>query len=127
MIMEGKLLSQVPPHELIAHGIAHVPEGRKIFDKLTVRENIEAILETRGLTKEFQGFVAVNGVEVGKGLVAFPVADESRAYLIRATAPGFEPLESSVPGSKLAGTRAIVLQIKTCGIPLVHGVRVLPW
>jgi len=52
-----------------------------------------------------EALVAVNGVEVGKGLVAFPVADESRAYLIRATAPGFEPLESSVPGSKLAGTR----------------------
>ena len=52
-----------------------------------------------------EALVAVNGVEVGKGSVAFPVADESRGYAIRATAPGFEPLESTVPGSKLAGAR----------------------
>ena len=49
--------------------------------------------------------VVVNGVEVGKGLVSFPVADASRTYAIRASAPGFEPVESSVAGSKLAGTR----------------------
>jgi hypothetical protein len=52
-----------------------------------------------------EALVAVNGVEVGKGAVAFAVADESRSYAIRVTAPGFEPLESTVPGSKLAGTR----------------------
>jgi hypothetical protein len=55
-------------------------------------------------TLPLEALVAVNGVEVGKGVVAFPVADESRSYAIRATAPGFEPLESTVPGSKLAGT-----------------------
>jgi hypothetical protein len=49
--------------------------------------------------------VAVNGVEVGTGIVAFPVPDGSRTYAIRVTAPGFEPLESSVAGAKLAGTR----------------------
>jgi hypothetical protein len=51
-----------------------------------------------------EALVAVNGVEVGKGVVAFPVTDESRSYAIHVTAPGFEPLESTVPGSKLAGT-----------------------
>ncbi|WP_232697589.1 ABC transporter ATP-binding protein [Brevibacillus daliensis] len=29
------------PHDIAALGIAHVPEGRRIFSKLTVRENLE--------------------------------------------------------------------------------------
>ena len=49
--------------------------------------------------------VAVNGVEVGKGPLSFPVRDESRTYVLRLTAPGFEPLEASFPGAKLGGTK----------------------
>ncbi len=30
-----------PPHEIVAAGISHVPEGRMIFANLTVRENLE--------------------------------------------------------------------------------------
>jgi len=53
--------------------------------------------------------VSVDGVEVGRGSVSFPVPDESRAYALRATAAGFEPLDLSVPGAKLAGTRIEVV------------------
>src|SRR5512137_3021973 len=49
--------------------------------------------------------VSVDGVEVGKGSVSFPVSDESRTYALRATAAGFEPLDLPLPGAKLAGTR----------------------
>ncbi len=49
--------------------------------------------------------VTVDGVEVGLGPLAFPVRDESRSYSVRLTAAGFEPLETSFPGSKLAGAR----------------------
>jgi len=38
--MEGKLLNQVPSHEVIAHGIAHVPENRRLFPRLTVEDNL---------------------------------------------------------------------------------------
>jgi len=40
MIMEGKPLNAVPAHELVARGIAHVPENRRLFPKLTVEENL---------------------------------------------------------------------------------------
>jgi len=30
----------VPPHAIVSRGIAHVPEGRRIFNRLTVRENL---------------------------------------------------------------------------------------
>jgi branched-chain amino acid transport system ATP-binding protein len=37
----GEALHGQPPHALTALGIAHVPEGRKIFPQLSVKENLE--------------------------------------------------------------------------------------
>jgi branched-chain amino acid transport system ATP-binding protein len=33
-------LTGVPPHQIVLRGIAHVPEGRRIFNRLSVRENL---------------------------------------------------------------------------------------
>ena len=37
---QGQPLTGVAPHAIVARGIAHVPEGRRIFNRLTVRENL---------------------------------------------------------------------------------------
>ena len=37
---ENAPLTGVAPHAIVARGIAHVPEGRRIFNRLTVRENL---------------------------------------------------------------------------------------
>jgi branched-chain amino acid transport system ATP-binding protein len=37
---DGKDVTHTPPHELVKAGIAHAPEGRRIFSRLTVRENL---------------------------------------------------------------------------------------
>ncbi len=37
---KGQNLRGVPPHRIVAMGIAHVPEGRGIFGNLTVMENL---------------------------------------------------------------------------------------
>jgi branched-chain amino acid transport system ATP-binding protein len=37
---EGEALTGLPAHEVVLRGIAHVPEGRRIFNRLTVRENL---------------------------------------------------------------------------------------
>jgi branched-chain amino acid transport system ATP-binding protein len=34
-------ISNLPAHEVAARGVAHAPEGRKIFPRLTVQENLE--------------------------------------------------------------------------------------
>jgi branched-chain amino acid transport system ATP-binding protein len=39
--LRGKDITGAPAHQLVAMGISHVPEGRKIFPTLTVRENLE--------------------------------------------------------------------------------------
>ena len=36
----GTELTKMKPHKIAALGIAHVPEGRRIFPRLTVRENL---------------------------------------------------------------------------------------
>jgi len=38
---DGRDLASVPAHELCAHGIALVPEGRRLFPAMTVEENLE--------------------------------------------------------------------------------------
>ena len=37
----GQDLKGVPPHKLVARGMAQVPEGRRIFLQMTVEENLE--------------------------------------------------------------------------------------
>ncbi|MCX7027924.1 MAG: ABC transporter ATP-binding protein, partial [Spirochaetes bacterium] len=39
--LDGKEISNQEAHKLVPLGISHVPEGRKIFPTLTVRENLE--------------------------------------------------------------------------------------
>ena len=37
----GKDIGSVPPDKLVAHGLAQVPEGRRVFLQMTVEENLE--------------------------------------------------------------------------------------
>jgi len=40
ILFEGKELTKIPAHQLVTMGIAHCPEGRQIFGRLTVEENL---------------------------------------------------------------------------------------
>lgn len=37
---DGVRLDRLPPHKIIEHGLAHVPEGRRLFPEMTVEENL---------------------------------------------------------------------------------------
>lgn len=41
VVFNGQVISRIPPHLVAEGGIAHVPEGRKIFPRMTVEENLE--------------------------------------------------------------------------------------
>ena len=41
LVFDGASLTGHPPHDIVAHGIAHVPEGRRLFPALTVAENLK--------------------------------------------------------------------------------------
>ena len=40
IVFAGQTISGLPPHQIVARGIAHVPEGRQLFADLTVFENL---------------------------------------------------------------------------------------
>ena len=53
--LDGMELTRLPAHEVPRHGVAYVPQGRRLFAELTVAENIEIGLMTRakgGETRE---------------------------------------------------------------------------
>jgi branched-chain amino acid transport system ATP-binding protein len=37
---DGSSLARVPPHQVVERGIAHVPENRRLFPRLTTEENL---------------------------------------------------------------------------------------
>ena len=41
VVFEGQSLAGVPAHEIVERGIAHSPEGRRVFPRLSVHENLE--------------------------------------------------------------------------------------
>ncbi|MBV8792291.1 MAG: ABC transporter ATP-binding protein [Pseudolabrys sp.] len=40
MTMDGRPVGGLPAHRMVEQGIAHVPEGRRLFPRLTVEENL---------------------------------------------------------------------------------------
>ena len=40
VIFQGADITQLPPHQIVARGLCHVPEGRMIFANLTIDENL---------------------------------------------------------------------------------------
>jgi branched-chain amino acid transport system ATP-binding protein len=38
---EGANIASLPAYKIVEHGIAHVPEGRRVFPEMTVQENLE--------------------------------------------------------------------------------------
>lgn len=58
--LEGTDLLSLPPHHLVEHGLALVPEGRGVFVDLTVRENLKlGALNKRARTLEEENMARV--------------------------------------------------------------------
>lgn len=41
VLLNGQRIDHLPPHEIVSRGVLQSPEGRRIFPRLTVRENLE--------------------------------------------------------------------------------------
>ena len=39
--LDGKDIIRLPPHQIVEHGLIHVPEGRRLFPFMSVLENLE--------------------------------------------------------------------------------------
>jgi branched-chain amino acid transport system ATP-binding protein len=58
IILNGKDISILPPNRIVRMGISQVPEGRRVFPGLTVRENLEV-----GATIRLKGFMHNSDIE----------------------------------------------------------------
>ena len=58
MIFEGKDITKVPAHKIVSMGMAHVPEGRRVFAELSVYENLRMGAYTRKDKKEIEESLA---------------------------------------------------------------------
>nr|WP_330398976.1 ABC transporter ATP-binding protein [Lachnoclostridium sp. An76] len=47
VLFEGKDITKVPAHKIVSMGMAHVPEGRRVFAELSVYENLKMGAYTR--------------------------------------------------------------------------------
>jgi branched-chain amino acid transport system ATP-binding protein len=86
--LAGQRLDGRAPAQVVAHGIAHVPEGRQLFPTMTVRENLELGARDRELERVYALFPRLRERErqlagtlsggeqqmcaIGRGLMARP-------------------------------------------------------
>ena len=41
VLLQGQEIHAVPPHDIVSLGVSQAPEGRRVFSRLTVQENLE--------------------------------------------------------------------------------------
>ena len=58
IIYDGQDITKVPPHKIVTMGMAHVPEGRRVFAELSVYENLKLGAYTRKDKKEIEETLA---------------------------------------------------------------------
>jgi branched-chain amino acid transport system ATP-binding protein len=97
ILLEGKRIDGLEAHQVTELGIGHVPEGRKIFPRLTVLEN----MEMGGFTVASKGDLAAG---IDRGFALFPRLKE-RAKQLGGTLSGGEQ-------QMLAIARALMMQPK---------------
>lgn len=59
VFFEGKDITKVPAHKIVSLGVAHVPEGRRVFAELSVYENLKMGAYTRKDKNEIEQTLAM--------------------------------------------------------------------
>jgi branched-chain amino acid transport system ATP-binding protein len=104
--LQGRSLAPLPAHEVVAHGIAHVPENRRLFPRLTVEENLRMGAYTA--RREFS-----NRLETVYGL--FPRLQERRNQPA-GTLSGGEQQMCAIGRALMSGPKLLLLDEPSAGL-----------
>jgi len=106
--LDGEDLTRVPPHEVVKLGVVQVPEGRRIFARLTVEENLK-----------MGGYVLSQKAEVVDGIdrayVTFPRLKERRNQ-VAGTLSGGEQQMLAMGRALMAKPRMLLLDEPSMGL-----------
>jgi branched-chain amino acid transport system ATP-binding protein len=109
---DGRRIDGVPAHEIVGLGIAHVPEGRRIFPRMTVRENLELGAFTRS------GKAAVAGefsADLQRVYDLFPILAERQAQA-GGTLSGGEQQMLAIGRAMMSRPRLLMLDEPSMGL-----------
>ncbi|HBZ79351.1 MULTISPECIES: ABC transporter ATP-binding protein [Brevibacillus] len=107
--LAGKSLVGCAPHQIVEAGVIHVPEGRRIFAGLTVREN----LELGGFTKRREKAAAKEGIE--QAFALFPRLQE-RSQQLGGTLSGGEQQMLAICRALMARPKLLMLDEPSMGL-----------
>jgi branched-chain amino acid transport system ATP-binding protein len=106
--LDGEDLTGVPPHQIVLRGIVQVPEGRRIFGRLTVLENLEMGAFTRTDAREVQD-------GLGRVFTLFPRLQE-RMRQVAGTLSGGEQQMLAIGRALMARPRVLLMDEPSMGL-----------
>jgi branched-chain amino acid transport system ATP-binding protein len=108
MTMEGVDLIALPPHKIIETGIAHVPEGRRLFPRLSVEDNLRMGAYIPAARARF-------GERLDYVFTLFPRLKERRAQLA-GTLSGGEQQMCAIARTLMSGPKLVLLDEPSMGL-----------